>query len=93
MMAEKMESKEHTRIDGSTCSLFHSHFSLQFDNKVLFYCLMFRKRSLLAVQTSGHEVVAMAPLMLLLLLFLRQFVFVLVASAAAAADYDDGDDF
>ncbi len=43
------------------------------------------------MQTSGHEVVAMAPLMLLLLLFLCQFVFVLVASVAG--DFDDGDDF
>lgn len=46
----------------------------------------------MAAQTSGHEVVAMAPLMLLHLLFLCQFVFVLVASAAAAAA-DDDDDF
>lgn len=50
---------------------------------LLTVCLVWKlrgKRCSLAVQTSGHEVVAMAPLMLLLLLC--QFVFVLVASAA-----------
>ena len=46
---------------------------------------MKRKRCL---QTSGHEVVAMPPL-LLLILVLRQFVVGLVASA----DADDTDGF